>query len=431
MVGTDAVLIGAAGILAMQLRNRVWFLNEATDLDTLVAPYAMVLTTAWLVSLVAWGTYNPKELGAGTGEYRRVFNASFTLGGLVGISAFLLRYPLSRGFFLLLFVVGTAALLLGRFTLRRLLHMMRRSGRLQQAVLVAGDLHHIEDITRILQRELWLGYKVVGCLPTGAHGVRTDKGLPILGTPGDVVSALTYTGATVVIFAEGSFPRAHMFNEMARVLENHHARMIVVPALSDISSQRMRVRPVAGMPLVHVEHPRATKAGTWAKRAFDIAGALLFITLAAPVMIATALAIKLEDGGPVFFKQKRVGRKGQEFNFIKFRSMRVDAEAQLQALSASNESTTGVLFKMAKDPRVTRVGRFIRRYSIDEIPQFVNVLRGDMSLVGPRPALPSEVRKYEVHVLRRLDVRPGMTGLWQVSGRSNLSWDDTVRLDLF
>ena len=358
MVGTDAVLIGAAGILAMQLRNRVWFLNEATDLDTLVAPYAMVLTTAWLVSLVAWGTYNPKELGAGTGEYRRVFNASFTLGGLVGISAFLLRYPLSRGFFLLLFVVGTAALLLGRFTLRRLLHMMRRSGRLQQAVLVAGDLHHIEDITRILQRELWLGYKVVGCLPTGAHGVRTDKGLPILGTPGDVVSALTYTGATVVIFAEGSFPRAHMFNEMARVLENHHARMIVVPALSDISSQRMRVRPVAGMPLVHVEHPRATKAGTWAKRAFDIVGALLFITLAAPVMIATALAIKLEDGGPVFFKQKRVG-------------------------------------------------------------------------VGPRPALPSEVRKYEVHVLRRLDVRPGMTGLWQVSGRSNLSWDDTVRLDLF
>ena len=245
MVGTDAVLIGAAGILAMQLRNRVWFLNEATDLDTLVAPYAMVLTTAWLVSLVAWGTYNPKQLGAGTGEYRRVFNASFTLGGLVGISAFLLRYPLSRGFFLLLFVVGTAALLLGRFTLRRLLHMMRRSGRLQQAVLVAGDLHHIEDITRILQRELWLGYKVVGCLPTGAHGVRTDKGLPILGTPGDVVSALTYSGATVVIFAEGSFPRAHMFNEMARVLENHHARMIVVPALSDISSQRMRVRPVS------------------------------------------------------------------------------------------------------------------------------------------------------------------------------------------
>jgi exopolysaccharide biosynthesis polyprenyl glycosylphosphotransferase len=159
--------------------------------------------------------------------------------------------------------------------------------------------------------------------------------------------------------------------------------------------------------------------------------ATVVLVLLSPVLLVTALTIKLSDGGPVLFKQRRVGRGGEPFEVLKFRSMVTDAERiRDQHLEAQNESE-GVLFKIREDPRITRFGRFIRRFSIDELPQLINVLRGEMSLIGPRPALEREVQQYQVHVRRRLDVRPGMTGLWQVSGRSDLDWDDTVRLDLY
>jgi exopolysaccharide biosynthesis polyprenyl glycosylphosphotransferase len=206
--------------------------------------------------------------------------------------------------------------------------------------------------------------------------------------------------------------------------------MIVVPNVADISAQRLDVRPVAGLPLVDVERPQAIAATRWIKRSFDLAVSALLLVLAAPVLAGVALAIWLEDRGPVLFRQVRVGRGGEEFNCLKFRSMCVDAEARLAELQARNQGA-GLLFKIADDPRITRVGRFIRRYSLDELPQLWNAFRGDMSLVGPRPALPREVAQYDSDTRRRLDVRPGLTGLWQVSGRSNLSWEDTVRLDLF
>jgi exopolysaccharide biosynthesis polyprenyl glycosylphosphotransferase len=233
-----------------------------------------------------------------------------------------------------------------------------------------------------------------------------------------------------VIFADGSFPTPADFRRMAWQLEDLDTQMIVVPAITDTSAQRLEVRPVAGLPLVDVERPRAIASGRWVKRTFDIVGAGLLLLLAAPVMGLVALAIKLEDGGPVLFRQLRVGRKGEVFECLKFRSMVPDAEARLAALADLNEGA-GPLFKMTRDPRITRVGRFIRRFSIDELPQFWNALVGDMSLVGPRPALPSEVARYDSDARRRLDVRPGLTGLWQVSGRSDLAWDDAIRLDLY
>ncbi len=187
---------------------------------------------------------------------------------------------------------------------------------------------------------------------------------------------------------------------------------------------------MAGLSLVHVDRPRAIAAAQWSKRIFDIIGASMLLLMSAPIMAVVALAIKLEDGGSIFFKQPRVGRNGETFHMIKFRSMCVDAEAKLAALAAQSEGN-GVLFKMARDPRVTRIGAFIRRFSIDEIPQFWNAFIGEMSLIGPRPALHSEVAKYDDDAMRRLSVRPGLTGLWQVSGRSDLSWEDTVRLDLY
>ena len=225
--------------------------------------------------------------------------------------------------------------------------------------------------------------------------------------------------------------RGNEFNAFARRLERHRTQMIVVPAMTDIAAQRISVTPVAGIPLMHVGKPQAERSLKLTKRIFDIVVASLIIVLISPLLLITALLVKLEDGGPVIFKQKRIGRGGAAFPLYKFRSMVPNAEQiRAEQLEQHNEAD-GRLFKMKKDPRVTRIGRFIRRYSIDELPQLFNVLKGEMSLIGPRPALANEVEQYKKHVRRRLDVRPGITGLWQVSGRSDLSWDDAVRLDLY
>ncbi|EYT48752.1 UDP-phosphate galactose phosphotransferase [Brachybacterium muris UCD-AY4] len=208
--------------------------------------------------------------------------------------------------------------------------------------------------------------------------------------------------------------------------------LIVVPALSEISRDRVSMRPVAGLPLVHLEKPRSRDALRLSKRVFDVVASTVVLVLIAPVLAAVALAVKLGDGGPVLFRQVRAGRDGEPFHILKFRSMVTGADSRRPSPeAAARDRGNAVMFKLAVDPRVTRVGRFLRRYSLDELPQLWNVLRGDMSLVGPRPALPREVTEYDQDARRRLAVRPGITGLWQVSGRSDLSWSETVRLDLY
>ena len=215
---------------------------------------------------------------------------------------------------------------------------------------------------------------------------------------------------------------------LAWELEDHaHVQIIVAPNVTDVSSERVRIRPVAGLPLMHLGRARSQLATNDAKRTFDVVGAIAILLLIWPALLALMIWIRLHDGGPVLFRQTRVGRDGAEFTCLKLRSMVVDAEARLAELEARDH----VLFKDADDPRVTRPGRLIRRFSLDELPQLWNVVRGEMSLVGPRPPLPAEVAQYEDDMLRRLAVLPGMTGLWQVSGRSDLSWEDTVRLDLY
>jgi exopolysaccharide biosynthesis polyprenyl glycosylphosphotransferase len=295
-------------------------------------------------------------------------------------------------------------------------------------VILVGDPGHVDEIAAVLKRATFLGYRVVGALTPPQGEVVTPAGLHVLGTVDDIISTIKETAAQTVIFTDGALPSANAFNRLARQLEAMDAQLVVVPALTDVSAARMNLRPVSGLPLVYVESPRALLAMRWSKRLFDIIGATAALAIAAPVMALIALAIKIEDGGPVVFHQIRVGLKGETFRFYKFRSMVVDAEQRLPAL---NSELSGVLFKIKNDPRTTRVGRLIRRLSLDELPQLLNVLQGQMSLVGPRPALPREVALYHQDVHRRLDVRPGLTGLWQVSGRSDLSWDDTVRLDLY
>ena len=430
MVALDVLVVSISTNAAISLRTHLDWFPAAPDAQGLLYPIAAVIVALWLALLYTMGAYRSGDAGSGTTQYRAVLNASVLTAGILGIVGYLSNYPLSRAFFFLLFTIGTPALLLGRYALRRTLHAARTRGRLRSPVILAGDPGSMAQIAEVLTRERWMGYDIVGVL-THARTPAIGSPFPVLGTPDDLLPAIRQTHAEAIIFAEGSFRRAHHFNHLARTLESEDCQLFVVPALTEIASNRMEMHTIGGIPLLTVTKPQATRTGRMAKRAFDVVGAILAIIATSPIMIAAAIAVKREDGGPVIFRQPRVGRDNVIYDCLKFRSMVVNADKLHAQLAAEANDGSGHLFKLKDDPRITKVGKFIRRYSIDELPQLFNVLRGEMSLVGPRPALENEVARYKQHVLRRLAVRPGITGLWQVSGRSDLSWDDTVRLDLY
>jgi exopolysaccharide biosynthesis polyprenyl glycosylphosphotransferase len=385
----------------------------------------------WLAVLAARGAYSARNFGGGPEEFKVVLTGSVSTACMVGMACYLLSDNLSRGFVLISFALGIPLLIIERFAIRKVIQRMRRTGRLVHRVLAVGGPDAVAEVVEVLHRERRVGYEVVGaCLPQEIGIGEWSDCVPVVGRVDDVKAACVAVGADTVLVTGGSFSSSAALRRVGWQLEGTNVDLVVVPSLADIAGPRIHLRPVAGLPLMHVEPPQADEAGRWSKRLFDICGALAGIVVAAPVMALAAVAIKLEDGGPILFRQPRVGRGGFTFECLKLRSMSVDAEARLADLLHHNESD-GLLFKMRADPRVTRIGAFLRRFSLDEMPQLLNVLRGHMSLVGPRPPLPSEVDLYTEDVRRRLLVRPGMTGLWQVSGRSQLSWRESVRLDLY
>ncbi|MGW5241821.1 sugar transferase [Monashia sp. NPDC004114] len=431
IAGGDLVVITLAMVLAAIGRTSLNLFSAAADVNAVAQSVGVWIIAGWMLANLCTGTYTSTFLGVGTVEYARVCSAAGLTAGAIGIMSYLTKFNLSRGFFVLLFGIGLPLLLLWRWYARRLVHHAHARGHLLTRVLISGSQERVDDVVAVLERESWLGYHIVGALtPADESTKSTPRGVPVVGNTSQTAESVLAEKADLVVFTEGAFPSAVDFRRIAWDLEGHHVQMAVVPSLSDISSGRIAMRPVGGLPLVHVEQPQSLGASRGFKRAFDLVGASILLVLASPLMLVFAVAIKVQDGGPVLFKQTRVGRDGQLFECLKFRSMVVDAEARLSGVTHLNESD-GVLFKAQRDPRITKVGHLIRRFSIDELPQLINVINGEMSLVGPRPALPSEVRRYAPDVQRRLHVRPGMTGLWQVSGRSDLSWDDTVRLDLY
>jgi exopolysaccharide biosynthesis polyprenyl glycosylphosphotransferase len=425
---TDALIITLSIIIAVAARGLLPFAGQP-DTESIIKAIGPAIVGGWLLTLVIFETYSQRQLRAGATEYKRVLLATSAMAAAVGITSYLMKYDFPRAAFVLMFTIGSFALLLARLARRRVMGTIRSRGALNTPVVIAGDSAHIDAIAKVLRRESWLGYRVVGAV-TNDRLTHTLGGLPVLGNLTETVSVIDRHKASSVIFADGSFESPSEFQRMAWRLEKHKTNMVVVPAITETSAQRLDVRPVAGLPLVDVAPPQALAAARWVKRAFDLIGSALLLLITSPLMLIAALAIKIEDGGPVFFRQVRVGRKGELFECLKFRSMFTDAEQRLDELAHLNEGA-GPLFKIVDDPRITRVGRLIRRFSIDELPQFWNTLWGDMSLVGPRPALPTEVAAYDDDTHRRLDVRPGLTGLWQVSGRSDLSWEDAVRLDIY
>ena len=427
----DTLIVVAVGTFAVWGRGHLHLFETPNDLAGSLVSVGPLAILCWITVVAAFGGYRNDVFGAGTDEYKRVLNASLVTAGLVGVCCYLAKFSLSRGFFLLFFAIGVPALLVGRFVLRRAVHQARRQGLLQYRTLIAGTPSHVDEVAAVLRREPWLGYSVEGAMVPGvAYCEATHSGIPVVGTTEDATAVVCETGVDVVFFAGGSLSSSTQLRRIAWDLEQEDVQVIVAPSVTDVSGERVRVRPVGGLPLMHIDPPRSTDASRWAKRIFDIAGSAILLALLSPVFLVAACAIKAHDRGPVFFRQTRTGRNGDPFGCLKFRTMVVDAEALLAELH-SQAGFEGGLFKLQDDPRITGPGKWMRRFSLDELPQLINVLRGEMSLVGPRPPLPREVESYEKDVLRRLRVRPGMTGLWQVSGRSDLSWSEAVRLDLY
>jgi exopolysaccharide biosynthesis polyprenyl glycosylphosphotransferase len=398
---------------------------------------SVIIVVGWMAALAVNGARSPRVIGSGAEEYRRVWLATITVFGAVAIVSMVFKLEIARGYLMLALPVGVVALMLGRWIARRAVASARQKhGRCITRLLVVGNPHAIRDLTKSLARDGQSEYEVVGaCVPSGFHRKAIDVpgvgSIPTFGDEHDVADAVVLTGSQAVAVTATEHLDGRGMRNLSWQLEKLDVDLMVSPGVVDVAGPRLTMRPVAGLPLIHVEKPQYKGAKRFQKRLFDIAFSSLVLLLSSPILVAVAIAVRMTSPGPVFYRSERIGLDGKPFEMIKFRTMVQDADKQVDSLAALNDFEGGVLFKIRSDPRVTPVGRLLRKYSIDEIPQFLNVLKRDMSVVGPRPPLANEVKTYDDHVRRRLLVRPGITGLWQVSGRSDLSWEDSVRLDLF
>jgi len=412
----------------------VRFGGNLTEIAISYTAISVTIIVAWMLMLGIYGSRGYRVLGTGPQEYRQVADGTVRLFGLVAIVSFLFQIEFARGYILIAFPLGLGVLILSRWIWRIWLGAQRLDGKYSSRVLLVGSLDSVVHLARELARQSAAGYLVVGaCIPGGNSTPRLPGStIPVfvdIDKLQDAMSAVT--ADTVVVTSSDELPPQRM-RELSWSLEPGRQHLVVVPSLTDIGGPRIHTRPVAGLPLIHVETPRYEGKRLFAKRAFDVVAAALLIAILSPFLVVIAIAIRLSTPGTIFFRQERVGINGGHFKMLKFRSMVADAENQLVGLrNQVRDEGNAVMFKMKNDPRVTPIGSFLRRFSLDELPQLFNVFAGSMSLVGPRPSLESEVSEYETHVHRRFLVKPGITGLWQVSGRSNLSWEDTVRLDLY
>ena len=392
-----------------------------------VAAMIGVATLIHVLLFVRYRLYLSRFVGRSVDEFRRILTASVM--GAVGVSAFTfsLKINLTRSWVLLSFIFITFLLNAERMLLRRGFRALRQHGQLLRPIVVIGGNSEGRALCQMFDKDPTLGYQVIGLID---DETTTSDGLPqLLGPVERTLDIVKHREVTGVVIAATALDLGST-NRLVRELTDAGVHVELSSSLRDIASNRLIMRPLGRFPVVYVEPVRRNGWRATAKRTFDIAVSGLTLVLTAPLLFVAALAIKLDTPGPVIFKQERVGRDGRRFKVYKLRTMVVDAEAQLADIEHLNEAD-GPLFKMSRDPRITRVGRLLRKTSIDELPQLINVLRDDMSMVGPRPALPREVEGCDDELKARLRVRPGITGMWQVNGRSDSSFEDYQRLDLY
>ncbi|WP_082220987.1 sugar transferase [Luteipulveratus halotolerans] len=421
-----------AGLAATLVALAMVRVSDSARVGPVVATLALVVVpAAWLAAMAQARGYERRLLGVGAEELRAVPRAVVRLLAVTAVVTLAVGDPVTDLARVLVLVFVPVVLVLSltlRYLLRQGLHRRRHRGSAMQRAVVVGCGEAAGELIADLRRDASQGLRPVAACTTATEPVA--EGLARHAGVSDTLRIVDETFADVVVIAHPSALTPPELRRLSWALESRQVELMISPGIMEVAGPRLSFRPSATLSLVHVEQPAADGGALLGKALFDRSLALMLLVIASPVLALTALAIKIDSRGPVLFRQVRVGAHGKSFKILKLRSMVVEAEDRLEAVRAEADHGNGRLYKRHDDPRVTNVGRVIRRFSIDELPQLVNVVRGDMSLVGPRPPLHDEVAQYEDDAIRRLRVRPGLTGLWQVSGRSNLSWDESLRLDL-
>jgi exopolysaccharide biosynthesis polyprenyl glycosylphosphotransferase len=404
------------------------------DFETRYLFISLLILVSWIAVLEIYSTRDSRTFGSGVTEYKRVVQSTLKLFGALAIAMVFVRFDVARGYFAIALPLGLVLLTGSRWLWRRWLNQQRSRGEYLSRVIVIGETSDVEYVVNQIESNVAAGYKISGVALSAL-----DKTLelrpplvrvPVLSTLADVSRMVEVTGADAVI-AAGPLPGGSTYiRELGWKLEATGTELVLASRLTNVAGPRIHWRPVDGLPLVHVELPQYAGGKHVLKRVVDVVVASLALLVLSPLLLVLAIIVKRDSAGPVIFRQVRAGKNGVPFHMLKFRSMVQTAETDIESLRELNEGS-GPLFKIRNDPRVTKCGRWMRKYSLDELPQFWNVLTGEMSLVGPRPPLPLEVQGYEKFTHRRLLIKPGITGLWQVNGRSTLPWEESIRLDLY
>lgn len=416
----STVPLDATGSNGTNLPSHSWYLL-----------FSLALPVLWVVGLSLARAYDDKAFGIGSDEFSRVIKAAIGLTAAIALVSYATKAEVARGYVVLAMPLATILCLLGRYAARKGLHRRRFTGACMSNVVAVGGQDSVTELITELRRDPHSGLRVVGvCWPESVVPGQTHLGIPVLGGFDDVDLAVRTTGADTVAVTSSPEMNSSRLRRLSWQLERADTDLIVAPGLMEVAGPRLHIRPVTGLPLLHVEEPEFAGVRRLVKGAVDRVGAFFVLLLLSPIILVIAALVRLTTPGPALFRQTRIGRDGREFSMIKFRTMVQNAESLKASLTATNDNADGLLFKMRADPRITPLGRILRKYSLDELPQLFNVVAGTMSLVGPRPPLPAEVARYGEDVRRRLLVKPGLTGLWQISGRSDLPWEESVRLDL-
>jgi exopolysaccharide biosynthesis polyprenyl glycosylphosphotransferase len=434
-VAVDFFTLVLASIIARNIK-----FDDADEFDIHVSvdklsfnvSYALigwVVAAIWVISIACYGGYKFQNANGGSNLNRYCFNSAFLALGALSLFSYMTRTEYSRVLFILTIPIGLVMVVVANIILRRIVRFLRRYvTSFSKRALLVGDSESIEKFNNILANSREIGY-------TAAYSIEVDVSTFDQNRDFDrlhdsLLAAIIKKGINSVFVVGKLGADQYLVRQIRWSIEGMGVEFVLDSNLTTIGGNRLHVSALHNLPLLHVDVRQNHGFKFIAKRALDIAFALVALTLTSPILIATALLIKLQDGGPVFFKQTRIGRGGKEFKIIKFRSMVPDAEGKLEEVLREQGKKVEALYKIEHDPRVTRLGRFIRKTSIDELPQFFNVLFGSMSVVGPRPQIPKEIETNSSVYNRRLMVKPGITGPWQVSGRSKLSLQQSIELDI-
>jgi exopolysaccharide biosynthesis polyprenyl glycosylphosphotransferase len=424
----DAAAVALAMGLAFGLRRLVPGGPIHVDVTSHVV-VATVSVPLWTIVFARYRLYTARRISSRLWEFAQIVHALVaSVLATAGLS-FLSGLRVSRGWLVLCWPLALLTVVCEREVVRRTFCALRRRGRLLRPVVVIGTNVEALGLATTLREQPGLGYKVVGFAAMKDDGRQAPPGAPLLSEVEDLLALLQRTGATGVLIATTAVDW-ETSNRLVRHLTEAGIHVELSSSLRDIRAERLTVRSLGCFPIIYVEPVRRGGWRALAKRAFDIGTAASGLVVLSPLFFIIALLIKVDSSGPVMFRQVRVGQNGRLFSVLKFRTMVADAERLLDMVQDLNEAD-GPLFKIRNDPRITGVGRALRAFSLDELPQLWNVLRNEMSIVGPRPALPSEVSEWSPELHQRVRVKPGLTGMWQVSGRTDVPFQEYVRLDLY